>query len=114
MHQHEVIIPIVVFGVFYLIVKTVSDNKIRHKLIDKGLVDEKIKFLFSEKKVMENPLQSLKWGLVFIGVGLGFFIQVVFPYLSDAATIGFMFIMAGVAFIVFHVLAKKQMNNHDV
>ncbi len=106
--QADIFIPLIIFGAIYLTIKVISDNRLRHKLIERGLVDEKASVLFTKHQTFDNPLQSLKWGLVLVGIGLGLFVQVIVPGINDAVSIGIMFIMAGIAFIVYHVIAKKD------
>ena len=46
----ELLIPIVLFVVIGYVIKTISENNLKKDLIDKGLVNENLKYLFSEKK----------------------------------------------------------------
>ena len=66
----EDMVPIFILGVIgYFIlelVKVVSENRLRNRLIDKGLVDEKSKLLL-ESRSPPQPEGSLKWGIVLIG-----------------------------------------------
>jgi hypothetical protein len=107
MNGSEVFIPIVLFLAPVLLIKIISDNRIRHKLIDKGLVDEKVKYLFSENLTLQ-PLSSVKWGLVLIGIGLALFIGNLSD-LHEELIFGLMFIFAGVGFFVYYFLANQEM-----
>lgn len=108
MNNLEILIPITLFYIVYLIIKTVSDNRVRQKLIDKGLVDEKVKYLFVKNTEMQ-PMPSLKWGIVLIAVGIALFINAMFPLLMEGpASFGFVSILAGFAFVVYYFIAKNQ------
>ena len=114
----EELVPMVVvaiiFGTLVLIIKIVSDNRIRKNLIDSGQVDEKAKFLYLKgERKPTDPLSSMKWGMVMVGIGLALLIgQVVnqFMYLGDAegVTFGLMFLFSGIAFLIYYNLKKKE------
>jgi len=106
----EILIPISFFIVTAFIVKVISDNKIRHRLIEKGEIDEKIKYLFADK-IQPKNLSSLKWGLVLTGIGLALFIGQLFHYaISEEMTIGGMFMFAGLGFIIYYIITKRMAN----
>ncbi len=108
MHGMEFLIPIAFFTIIYMIVRTVSENRTKRQLIDRGLVDEKAKMLFTTQ-MRDNPLQSLKWGLVLIGIGVALAVGEMFPRtFTEGGVMGLMMLFAGLAFIVYFVLAKKK------
>lgn len=101
------LIPITLFIVIGLIIKILSDNSVRKKLIQKGKIDENVKYLFTDTFERHVP-SSLKWGIVLIGVGLAFFIgQFVPRRMSDEITLGAMFILAGVGLLIYYFLASQ-------
>lgn len=97
---------LVVFTAIVLVIKTIADYKTKSHLIRQGLVDEKVKHLFAGHKPYDS-LTSLKWGLVLIGIGIALFIETVIE-ISDEGVVGLMFLFAGVSFITYHLLAKKE------
>ncbi len=112
----EDLVPIfvlAVIGYFVLeLVKVVAESRLRHKLIEKGLVDEKIKPLF-QPLLMSQSASALKWGLVMIAVGLAF----LFTYgihswvpegLRGEMTAGAVFFMAGLGMIVYYIIVRGQ------
>lgn len=109
----EVLIPAVVFGSIVLIIKIVTDARTRNKLIDQGMVDEKVKYLFA-KDIRLQRLSSLKWGLVLVGIGLSLMITYAYPELfDDGGTFGLMFLFAGVAFLIYYAVAQRQLSKTD-
>jgi hypothetical protein len=107
------VLVLAVIGYFVLeLVKAVSENRIRAKLIDKGLVDEKIKLLFGPH-LRNDSAQSLKWGLVMIAVGLAFMFAFAIHSWVPAdirgeITAGAVFSMAGLAMIIYYAIARSR------
>ena len=109
MHIFESVIPITLFIIIGLIIKWGMDNKTRRLLIEKGMVDEKLKYLFTEPP---QSLSSMKWGMVLIGIGLALFIGQIFSSdLTEEATMGLMFLFAGLGFIIYYFMAKSKMSD---
>jgi len=104
------VVPVIVFfAAMVVVVKVVGENRIRHKLIDKGLVDENIKYLFPSKP-KGQPLSSLKWGMVCIAIGLAVFAgQMAPPDLAEEVTIGAMFVLAGLALVIYYPIASRML-----
>lgn len=107
----EVVPVVVIFGVFAYMLQAFLDYRVRMKLIDKGLVDEKIKHLFAQRAQSGMPA-SLKWGMVLIGMGLAIVIGRFFPYdIADEVTVSGMFIFGGLGLLIYAILdyrARRQ------
>jgi hypothetical protein len=107
------VLILVVIGYFVLaLVKVVSESRLYAKLIEKGMVDEKIKPLFNPRSILESA-SSLKWGLVMIAVGLAFMFTFAIREWVPAGirgeiTAGAVFFMAGLAMIVYYAIARSQ------
>jgi hypothetical protein len=118
MSPWEAMIPVAMFIVFAAIVKFIVDNSTRKKLIEKGLVDESVKYLFPDKP-KPQPLSSLKWGMVCIAIGLAVFVgQMAPPDLVEEVTVGAMFVLAGLALVLYYPIANKMLKkskeeNHE-
>jgi len=98
-----------IIGIFFLaLVKMLSDSRLRNKLIDKGMVDENVKYLYTNQQEAAVP-SSLKWGMVLIGVGAAFLIgQLVPSHVSGEVTVGSMFIFAGLGLLIYYAIAKNK------
>ena len=106
--MNDALIVAIIFFSLVAVLKIISDNKIRSKLIDKGLVDEKVKHLYANNASF-GVLSSLKWGFVLIGVGLAFLIGEIVPYsMKGEITVGSMFILAGLGLLIFYFIFKKK------
>ncbi len=101
------IVPVTVLVVIAVIIKILSDNKLRRLAIEKGVVNEDMKYLYFDRFEGKVP-SSLKWGFVLIGIGLALFIGQLFPYdMTDEITIGGMFFLAGVGLVVYYFVASR-------
>ncbi len=114
----EDVVPVFILGVIgYFIlelVKVVSENRLRQKLVDKGMVDEKSKLLLESRLPVQTD-GALKWGIVLIGVGLAFMfafgIQRWLPAaIHEEVTAGAVFFMAGLGMIIYYIIARNREN----
>ncbi len=113
MHGPEVIVPVL----FLLCVLALWGAHIltRHKerltMIDKGLSPEDIKALYERSGFKTNPLSSLKWGIVFIAVGLavlvGMWLRNAF-FMQDGIFPGLIALFGGIGLIVFYLIAHRK------
>lgn len=110
MFDAEFIGPLGAFIIIGFIVKIILDYRIKRRLIDKGAIDENVKFLFHNKLEHYTP-SSLKWGLILIGLGLAVVIGDMFPYDYDRGEITFslMLLFAGVGLLIYYFIANKKM-----
>ena len=106
--------PIFIVGIIFIsisfVVKVISDNRIRKRLIESGKIDEKVQFLYMNGgKKENNPLSSLKWGLVLVALGLALFVGQFLPYeMEGEGTIGTMFLFSGIAFLIYYNISKNE------
>jgi len=101
------LVPWTIFFAIAFIVKILSDNKIRRLAIEKGMVNEDMKYLYFDRFEGKVPA-SLKWGFVFIGIGLALFIGKLVPYdMTEQITIGGMFFFAGVGLVSYYFVASR-------
>lgn len=109
MDVEAILIVGIVFGTIYSLARLVAETSTRRKLIEKGLVDERVKQIFSSSSEL-SILNNLKWGMVLVGIGSGF---VAYQYLDfrwhGEAAIGIMFIMAGLGFLIYYPIAQKRL-----
>ena len=76
--MQDALIVTIVFVSFIILVKILIDARTRHKLIDKGMVDEKLKYLYPHQ--MGAAPAALKWGMVLIGLGLAILLGQIVPH----------------------------------
>ncbi len=105
-----ILVPIVFFIVFAAIIKILSDSKTKRMLIEKGMIDENVKYLYADRYDVNVPA-SLKWGMVLTAIGLAVIVgRILDNYLhdTDQITIALMFVFGGLAMIVYYFIAKKM------
>lgn len=104
------LVGIVFFFTVLYMVKIISDNRVRHKLIEKGIIDENVKHLFASSSGLNlsNPRVSLKWGLVLVCVGGAFLLIRLFPRIFyDESALGILFIFGGIGLFVHYFLERR-------
>jgi hypothetical protein len=105
-----VLIVFVIFSSIAFVIKVISDNRIRRRIIESGQVDEKVKYLyFKSGRKLHDPLSNVKWGMVLVAIGLALLLGQLFPYdITEMMTIGFMFLFAGIAFLIYYFIQKGK------
>lgn len=90
-------------------------HKERMKLIEKGLTPEEVKSYYHELgKRVKYPYSSLKWGIIFTAVGIGFlfsFLLNEYSDVSESITPAFILVFAGIGFIIYYVIINKKLRN---
>jgi len=109
--MEEIIIPIVVVPVIFFsiatMLKTISDNSVRRRIVDRGVLDENVKYLFVKQHLDFVP-NSLKWGMVMVALGLAVLIGKLAPSsFQEEAMVSAMFILGGTALISYYFVARK-------
>jgi hypothetical protein len=98
----------VVFPTFYFITKAALNYSMKKKLIEKDLVNEDVKHLFSSS-LNGNTSTSLKWGLVLILIGV-VAIGMKMVEVSDEVAFGAMLIAAGVGLMLYYFISQFGQN----
>ena len=108
----DAVAPVAVFFGLAWIVRIITDYLTRKRLIDKGVMDEKVKYLYQESS-RHRALSNLKWGIVLIGIGLAAIISYWWPdTFHEEGTIGLMFLFAGVGFLTYYFMAPKSSSDN--
>lgn len=116
----ELLIPIVSTIAFFtaivipLFVHIRSRHRERMALIEKGIVNEDVKYLYSHPRI--SPYSSLKWGLMFLFVGIAIAVAMLwetYTEVTEAIYFALIFIAAGAALIVFYKIALKRLREGE-
>ena len=118
MHNLDFLIPIILFSAMAVVLFKFFEgrHKERMAIIEKGLVNEDVKFLYSSSHTWRvSPLASLKWGMLAAFIGLGILTSTVvsmqFPWIEDKLMAGFVFLFGGLGLIIFYAMAAKNENS---
>jgi hypothetical protein len=104
----------IIFGSIVAVIKIISDNRIKNRLIDSAKLGEKIDNLNLTTDLYSNPVNAIKWGLVLLGIGTAFMLGQLFPYrMSDSTTFGLMLIFGGIAFLAYYFIAKNVLRQQQ-
>ena len=112
----EVLIPISFFltvaGIWGFTLLT--RHKERMTMIEKGLSAEDIKALYHRGTLRISPLSSLKWGMIFVAVGvagiIGMWIHENY-FVDEGIYPALMAVFGGIALIIFYLLANKRVTS---
>jgi len=113
MHGPEIFIPIVFFFVIAAIWGSflLTRHKERMSMLDKGLKPEDIKQLYMKGSAHVSPLSSLKWGIVFVAIGLAVILGMVVRetmYVEEGIYPALIALFGGAGLIVFYAMARKK------
>jgi hypothetical protein len=86
-------------------------HKERMTIIDKGLDPAGSKAMYERKPLRASPLTSLKWGIIFISIGvavlLGLWLKESY-FLNDGIIPGMIALFGGIGLVVFYLMANKK------
>jgi len=112
-HGEEMAVPIFMFACIAAVWASfiLTRHKERMVMIEKGMAAEEIKSLYARGAWRSNPLSSLKWGMICIGVGLAILLGM---WLRDAYMVsegvfpGLIALFGGAGLIVFYFLTPRK------
>jgi cell division protein FtsW (lipid II flippase) len=84
------------------------------RLIEKGLTPEEFRAYFKDAdKKPRSPYSTLKWGMLFMFLGLAVFLGVILEYTMEAGEDlmpAFLLFFGGAAFIVYYLIVRSKFN----
>jgi hypothetical protein len=119
----EYMIPILIsLGLFAAIAVPIYENiRSKHRermaLIEKGIVTEDVKYLYSGSPERGNPYGALKWGLILLFVGLALMLAILlssFLKTDESLYFSLISIGAGVALLVYYRIALKRQREGEL
>lgn len=103
------LVPISFFAAIVWIVKIVSDNRIRRKVLDQRVSDELAEAILKKDASRPSALSALKWGLIVLGLG-GALVMVEFFSIDvdEPLAYGLMFLAAGGGLVAYYLIAEQH------
>jgi hypothetical protein len=113
MEAHEALVPVMFFLVCGAVAAFALFTRHRERItmLEKGLGPEDIRKLYMSGRSV-NPLASLKWGMVFAGVGLAGLVGMWFEQayaVPDGIYPSLVALFGGLALILFHSMARRRL-----
>jgi hypothetical protein len=114
MELHEILVPIT----FFLVIGGIwgftllTRHKERITMIEKGLKPEDMKALYERATLKVNPLSSLKWGMIFVAIGIAALVGMYLDGIMnvpDGIYLALMCLFGGMALINFYKMANKKL-----
>ncbi len=106
--EDALIVGIIFFSVV-AIVKIISDNTIKRRILEKSISDPQAAQALLTHPDLAN-LSSLKWGMVLVGIGLAWMVSRWMPYYwRDETVFGLMFLMAGLGMLAYYPIAQRKL-----
>lgn len=111
----DILIPFILFTSIAVILWKFFDGrqKVRIAAIEKGNIDENIKYLFGSSFRQPSRLGTLKWGLAAAFIGIALLVSIPLQafdwarYHQGELITGLIFTGGGLAFLVYYGIAKK-------
>jgi hypothetical protein len=116
MHGTEFLIPIFFFLVVGAVwgIALLAKHKERMTMLDKGLSPQDIKTLYERGIMKVNPLASLKWGIIFVSIGLAIMVGIWLEantLVSKGIFFGLMGVFGGTGLLIFYVIASRKLKS---
>jgi hypothetical protein len=118
----DVLIPISMFAAIAVVLWKYFDtkHKTRMAVIERGLVDENLKYLFGSFSARPNRFSVLKWGLAALLIGAALLLTIPLQQYSWATRhegeliTGMIFLGGGLAFVIYYgIVAKREKHEVD-
>lgn len=96
---------VIIFPSFAIMLKWFLEYRLKQKLIEKGVIDEKVKYL-NLASLGQCRSSSLKWGLVLALMGIAVVaIKAMLYEVSGEVVLGVMLIAAGAGLLIYYFVA---------
>jgi hypothetical protein len=114
MDPEEVFVPIAFFGMVFLIIRTISTNRLKRRIIDAGVSPEMARALLGRGERGARGQGALKWGLVIGAVGLALLAIGVLSLNGEPFAFGLVTLSAGAGLLVYYVIARRDDSDFDL
>ena len=117
--NEAIVVPIFLFGGTAVVLWKFFDARHRERMsiIEKGLVKEDLKYLYTNGAWKANPYSSLKWGLLALFIGVGILVSAFVSQLlwsnREQITAGTVFLFGGLGLVAFYAIARKKMEQQE-
>jgi hypothetical protein len=114
--DEEILIPITMFisTAFILWKYFEARHKERMYIVEKGLVNEELRYLYNRQPADPNRNATLKWGLIVILIGASLLIAIPLQQIPGIKEYngmlipGLIFFAAGLGFLLYYAIASRK------
>jgi hypothetical protein len=105
----EILVPLGFFAAIVWIVKIISDNRIRRKVLDQRVSDELAEAILQKGQSDPSVLGALKWGLVVLAVGASLLLMGILSVdVDEPLGYGLLFSAAGGGLVAYYLIASQR------
>lgn len=105
----EILVPLGFFAAIVWIVKIVSDNRIRRKVLDQRVSDELAEAILKKDTSRPSALGALKWGLIVLAIGGALVLIEMFSIdVDEPLAYGLLFLAAGGGLVAYYLIAAQH------
>jgi hypothetical protein len=110
--MEDILVPIALFAfmswALVTITRTISNNRTRRRILEARASSELVDAVFTAR-LDSDSWSSLKWGIITVVVGVALMVLEVLPFGAESPfTYGFVLLAAGLALLIYHLIAKRQ------
>lgn len=105
----EILVPLGFFAAIVWIVKIISDNRIRRKVLDQRVSEELAEAILRKDKSELSALGALKWGLIVLAMGGALVLVSLFSIDMDGPLgYGLLLLAAGGGLVTYYLIASEH------
>jgi hypothetical protein len=103
----EFLVPLGFFAMVAYIVKLISDNRLRRKVLNSPASEEMAEALLKQQWSAPRTRSALKWGLVFVSLGVGvLFVQVFAIGFESPLAYAILLLATGAALLGYYAIER--------
>jgi hypothetical protein len=103
----EFLVPLGFFAMVAYIVKLISDNRLRRKVLNSPASEEMAEALLSRQRTGPQTRSALKWGLIFVALGVGvLFVNVLAIGFESPLAYALLLLATGAALLGYYTIER--------
>lgn len=107
--MEDFLVPLGLFAMIVLIVKIVSDNRLRRKVLNSAASEDMAEALLDRQWAEPQTRSALKWGLILFSLGIGvLFVDVLALGFESPLAYAVLLLATGLALLVFYGIERNE------
>lgn len=103
----EFLVPLGFFAMVAYIVKLISDNRLRRRVLNSAASEGMAEALLKEQRSGPQTRSALKWGLIFVSLGAGvLFVNVLAIGFESPLAYALLLLATGAALLGYHIIER--------